>query len=271
MAQGAFIRSRRKWIEHGERNTKHFHNLEKRNVSVNSIYKLKINDQISEDPSKNSNFVEDFYKKLYSKHNSCQSSYFLSCTKSVAQGIDKTQKDICDQDISLEELKKNINKLKDNKSPGNDGLTGEFYKAFQDYISEFLLLVFKEAIETCRLPPTMCQGLITLLPKPNKDCLLLDNWRPITLINNDAKLLAHIFAQRIKLCLDTIIDDSQSGFMQGRHISNNIRLILDLIDYKDLITDNSYILFIDIYKAFDTVTHDFLFDVLDFFWFWSIL
>lgn len=52
LAQGAFIRSRRKWIEHGERNTKYFHNLEKRNVSVNSIYKLKINDQISEDPSK---------------------------------------------------------------------------------------------------------------------------------------------------------------------------------------------------------------------------
>lgn len=115
----------------------------------------------------------------------------------------------------------------------------------------------------------MCQGLITLLPKPNKDCLLLDNWRPITLINNDAKLMAHIFAQRIKLCLDTVIDDSQSGFMQGRHISNNIRLILDLIDYKDndYITDNSYILFIDIYKAFDTVKREFLFDLLDFFGF----
>lgn len=74
-------------------------------------------DQISEDPSKISNFVEDFYKKLYSEHNSCQSSYFLSCIKSVAQSIDETQKDICDQDISLEELKKNISKLKDNKSP----------------------------------------------------------------------------------------------------------------------------------------------------------
>ena len=72
------------------------------------------------------------------------------------------------------------------------------------------------------------------------------------------------FTQRLKACLDTIIDDCQSGFMQGRHISNNIRLILDLIDYKDYITDNSYILFIDIYKAFDTIKHSFLFDVLDF-------
>lgn len=55
----------------------------------------------------------------------------------MAQGIDEAQRDFCDQDISVDELKKNISKLKDNKSPGNDGLTGEFYKVFQDYISEY--------------------------------------------------------------------------------------------------------------------------------------
>lgn len=72
------------------------------------------------------------------------------------------------------------------------------------------------------------------------------------------------FAQRIKLCLDTFIDDSQSGFMQGLHISNDIQLILDLIDYKDYITDNCCIIIIDIYtQTFDTVKHDFLFDLLD--------
>lgn len=267
LARGAFIRSRRKWMEHGERNTKYFHNLEKRNININSIFKLKINEQISEDPKLISNFTKEFYEKLYSDQHNNLSSNFLSHIKNVAHCIDETQREICDQDISLQEIKKNFSKLKNNKSPGNDGLTGEFYKVFQEYISEFLLFVFKEAIEVGKLPPSMCQGLITLLPKPNKDCLLLDNWRPITLINNDVKLLAHVFAQRIKLCLDTIIDDSQSGFMQGRHISNNIRLILDLIDYKDYINDNSYILFIDIYKAFDTVQHDFLFNLLEFFGF----
>lgn len=269
LAQGAFIRSRRKWLEYGERNTKYFHSLEKRNITVNSLHKLKINGHISEDPTNISKFVEEFYKQIYSEHNNFQSLNFLSQIKNKARIIDEAQKEVCDQDIVLEEIKKSINKLKDNKSPGNDGLTGEFYKVFQDYITEFLLMVFKEAIENCKLPPSMCQGLITLIPKPGKDCLLLDNWRPITLINNDAKVLAHIFAQRIKICLDTIIDDIQSGFMQGRHISNNIRLILDLIDYEPYIglTDNSYILFIDIYKAFDTVKHNFLFDLLDFFGF----
>ncbi len=89
--------------------------------------------------------------------------------------------------------------------------------------------------------PTMLQGLITLIPKPGKDLLNIENWRPITLINNDTKLLSHIFASRLKLVLNEIIDDCQSGFLCGRYIGNNIRLILDLIDYNFLLTDDSYI------------------------------
>lgn len=131
-------------------------------------------------------------------------------------------------------------------------------------------MVFKEALKAVKLPPSMCQGIITLLPKPNKDYLLSDNWRPITFINTGVKILAHIFAQRKKLSLETIIDDIQSGFMQGWHTSNNIRFILDLIDYKDSIPNNSYILF----RYFQSLWHCKAYIVIRsirFFWFWSIL
>jgi len=50
--------------------------------------------------------------------------------------------------------------------------------------------VFEEAIEKGQLPPTLKQGVITLIPKPNKDKLHIENWRPISLLNNDAKLFA---------------------------------------------------------------------------------
>lgn len=113
--------------------------------------------------------------------------------------------------------------------------------------------------------PTMNQSLITLIPKSGKDPLSIENWRPISLINNDAKL--SIFAERLKLCLDKMIDDCQSGFMRGRYIGNNIRLVLDLIDYNFLVQDESYILFIDYYKAFASVDDAFLMDTLGFFGF----
>ncbi len=61
-----------------------------------------------------------------------------------------------------------------------------------------------------------------------------------------------------------IIDEEQSGFLKGRYIGNNIRLI---IDYRHFISDDSLILFIDFYKAFDTIEHYFMFKVIAFFGF----
>lgn len=162
-----------------------------------------------------------------------------------------------------------LNTSKPNKSPGTDGITSEFYKAFSEHLAPFLLGLFLECIGNESLPPTLTQGLITLIPKPKKDSLLIDNWRPICLLNIDYKIFALIFAERIKTSLDYIIDETQSGFMRNRHISNNIRLVLDLIDYSDLYSDESFILFLDFYKAFDTIEHKFIFHAFEKFGFCS--
>lgn len=109
---------------------------------------------------------------------------------------------------------------------------------------------------------TMTQGLITLIPKSKKGPFIIDNWRPISLLNNDYKILAVVFAIRFKRVLNSIIDKNQSGFMSNRHIFNNIRLVLDLIDYAGLINDDSFILFLDFFKAFNTVEHPFIYTCL---------
>ncbi len=108
----------------------------------------------------------------------------------------------------------------------------------------------------------MKQGLIVLIQKPNKDIFNLDNWRPISLLNIDYKILAAVYANRLKQCLEEVISETQSGFMKNRHISNNIRLILDLLDYSDLVSNDALILFLDFFKAFDTVEHNFIFKAL---------
>ncbi len=120
----------------------------------------------------------------------------------------------------------------------------------------------KETINKSLLPPTMRQGVIVLTPKSGKDPKILDNWRPITLLNNDYKILTHIFSNRLK-GLPQIISDTQSGFMKGRSIHDNIRLVLDLVEYSDYISDDGFILFLDFYKAFDTVEHPFSFKALE--------
>jgi len=55
--------------------------------------------------------------------------------------------------------------------------------------------------------------------------------------------------------------------MKGRHISNNIGLVLDLLDYSEIVNDDALILFLDFYKAFDTLKHTFMYDALGWFGF----
>lgn len=80
----------------------------------------------------------------------------------------------------------------------------------------------------------MKQGHISLIPKPNKDNKFLDNWHPIILLNSGYKLLASVYAEKLKPCLADIISNTQSVFLKGRHISNNIRLIIDILEYSRL-------------------------------------
>lgn len=262
-AKGAYVRSRKTWLEEGEQNSAYFFRMERSNALNASIVRLRANDKLLENPGEIAHFCSQFYNNLYtSKY--CDNSanlFFESINQNKVISLE--DKEACEGDLSLSEILQAIKSLKNNKSPGSDGLTAELYKMFDKELSPFLLKVFEESFDLEALPPTMTQGVITLIPKPNKDKECLENWRPITLLNNDYKILASILARRIKDVLNSIIDESQSGFMEKRHITNNIRLVLDLLDYEDLIPNDSFLLFLDFYKAFDSLEHKFIFKALD--------
>lgn len=108
----------------------------------------------------------------------------------------------------------------------------------------------------------MKQGLISLIPKPSKDPLCIDNWRLITLLNVDYKLFAFVYSRCLKSNLGDKINECQTGFMSKRHISNNIRLILDLLDNSEHMESQAFIVFLDFYKAFDMLEHPLIFNTL---------
>ena len=87
-------------------------------------------------------------------------------------------------------------------------------------------------------------GLISLIHKKG-DPLLLDNYRPITLLNVDTKLLAYSIAQRVKNILPKIISTDQNGYVKNRYIGYNIRQIQDIIDYSEQFKVDGVILFLD--------------------------
>ena len=129
-------------------------------------------------------------------------------------------------------------------------------------IKTFLINSFNYSFDHNNLTELQKQGLITLIPKQCKDSTLLANWRPITLLNVDFKIATKSMANRIKPILKTIISSSQTGFIRGRYIGENIRLLSELLEHIEDNNIQSILFFSDFEKAFDSLDHAFMFKSL---------
>ena len=169
--------------------------------------------------------------------------------------------------ITVTEALEALKKMENNKSPGSDGYTVEFLKFFWSDIGIFLVRSINESFTKGEMSTTQRQGIITCIPKEGKEKKFLKNWRPITLLNTSYKIASACIAQRLKTVLPSIIHESQTGFLPGRNINQNIRLLYDVLVHTDTHKIPGLLLLIDFEKAFDTIAWSFINKALDFFCF----
>ena len=175
--------------------------------------------------------------------------------------ISSTLYDKLEGGLDISELDSIIPKLKNNKSPGWDGLSSEFYKTFWDEIKNILFLSLQESIESGYLSPSQRIGVLTIIPKPKppSELVHIKNWRPITLLNTDYKIFTHAIKNRLLDSVPLIISRVQSGFQAGKSTCDNLILMsLALEHFQDNETEEGLILEIDFEKAFDSVEHKFV-------------
>ena len=143
-------------------------------------------------------FIKKSYKTLFENKDKVEdevSKDYIS--QSNIKQLTDEERNSCEGNITCSEARAELLKMARNKTPGNDGLTVEFYEMFWPLISKEVIDSFNFAYENSVMSVSQRQGTIKLIPKPDRDKHTLSNWRPITLLNVDVKILSKCLAKRV--------------------------------------------------------------------------
>ena len=267
--KSAMIRSKARWCEQGERSTRYFFNLEKRNYSNKYITKLKTENRTLVTPTEILEEENRYYKSLYTStvsnpNDTCFDEVFESST---LPKLSARQADTSDGLLTKEECHASLREFSKDKSPGTDGLTAEFYLKFWELLGQELVDSLNHAFEIGELSISQKRGIITLIPKKDKNKVFLDNWRPISLLNTDYKIATKVIAARIAKVLPSLIHGDQTGYVKDRFIEQNVRLIADIKECTESLGISGIALFLDFKKAFDSLEWNFILKALETFGF----
>lgn len=163
---------------------------------------------------------------------------------------------------SAEEITLVLFKLNSNKSLGPDDLTSGFYKASWSIIGTEVLNSIAKFFTCCFMPASANATILSLVPKHTGASLITD-YRPISCQNTVYKVVSRLLVRRLKLMLPTLIVPNQTAFVRGRLLAENTSLAGELVNgYHKNKGPKRITIKVDIAKAFDTLSWNFLFSCL---------
>jgi hypothetical protein len=246
-----------KWRENGEKSSKYFFGLAKKRQDESAVVMLKDEQDIPQTKfDKIMDIARTFYKKLYELKNHVpimpESDFFNLCPY-----LTNEAKDLMEKDLTVQELLSTL-KTCNESAPGPDGIPYSYYKTFHSVLLPKMLQAWQWSLASDSLCSSQTLSSIFLIPKKDKDKTHIKNWRPITLSNCDIKIITKTYAIRLNSVLDQVIHKSQSAYVPGCNIMDNIRTLNVCKHYATKNNIDSVIISLDAQKAFDSVDHGYL-------------
>ncbi|CAM4617330.1 unnamed protein product, partial [Lepidochelys olivacea] len=259
-ARGAFVRSRIRLLREMDRGSRFFYALEKTRGAKKHVTCLLAEDGTPlTGPEEMCGRARDFYTSLFSPDptdpDACEVLWEELPTVSVGD------RDRLELPLTLAEFSEALRRMPTNKSPGMDGLTVEFYRAFWDILGPDLVTVWAESLQSGVLPLSCRRAVLALLPKRG-DLRDLRNWRPVSLLSTDYKIVAKAISLRLGSVMADVVHPDQTYTVPGRSIFDNLFLVRDLLELGRRDGLSFALLSLDQEKAFDRVDHGYLLSTL---------
>ena len=203
--------------------------------------------------------VEKFYRELYTlEERPGNFDYFLN---NISKTVDNKFIEKLEKPLTGGEIFSALKSLPEGRSPGIDGIPTEFYVEFWDDLNLTMLDLFNYILQERSLTKTQKKGLITLLPKKG-DTSLIENWRPVSVLCADYKLLSKVIVNRIKPALQSVINVNQTGALAGRTLTENLQYARNVIQNREDTNGAGAIIGLDFQKAFDRVDREHIYRIL---------
>lgn len=255
-------RAHTKWLEKGDRNTAYFHHMcsERRRKNRIGIFKKEDGGWVEDEVEKQV-FITNHFKNIFRSNINGDPSQLLAAVPSRVTG---EMNDALLKEFTVEEVKRALDAIGDMKAPGPDGLPSIFYKQMWDVVGTKVCEEVLQVLNGGCMPGGWNDTIIALIPKVEVPESVTE-LRPISLCNVLYKIVSMVLSNRLKTILPDIISPTQSAFVPGRLISDNILTAYEMTHYLRNKREGKVgyaAIKLDMSKAYDRVEWYFLRDIM---------
>ena len=239
-----------------------FHRVTKIKNKTKIISNIRNNDEIISDPRRMTEHIVSYYKSLFFSSNFVLQDQEL-LDEVIPQMIDDTTNNLLTMIPSEAKVRNAVFNLNHDSARGPDRFGASFFQQYWEIVKKDVYAAVLQFFQTGWLPPNYNANTLILIPKTsNADSV--DQYRPLALANFKFKIISKVLADRLSQILPNLISQEQRGFIRGRNIKDCIALTSEAINVLDKKSfGGNLAMKIDVSKAFDTLSWEFLIYILE--------